>query len=321
MDSLVIYHDNCADGFGAAYAAWCRLGNEAIYYADSYNDVSSPNPKLEGGYPEDDLFHPGNLRQTDVYILDFSFDLETTKHLLEHAKAVVWLDHHKTAFEMWCGSYERGDIYEKPYDPRHYILLNDNKSGAMLAWEYFHPGTPVPKIIRHIDDRDRWQFKMEGSRELHAALMAKRPWILEDEEWQDYDDEMVERLINEGGAILQAHDQHAQAVASESMKCGIRVDQKDGTIWDNWPIAVMQIGLAVNCPYHLASDVGHILAIESDTYGLCWFLRKDGKVNCSLRSNGEYDVSEIAKAFGGGGHRNAAGFVTDLNTLQAWLKP
>ncbi len=27
-----------------------------------------------------------------------------------------------------------------------------------------------------------------------------------------------------------------------------------------------------------------------------------------LRSKGEFDVSEIAKGFGGGGHRNSAGF-------------
>ncbi len=28
----------------------------------------------------------------------------------------------------------------------------------------------------------------------------------------------------------------------------------------------------------------------------------------SLRSRGDFDVSEIAKKFGGGGHKNAAGF-------------
>ena len=46
----------------------------------------------------------------------------------------------------------------------------------------------------------------------------------------------------------------------------------------------------------------------------------DGQAHCSLRSNGDYDVSAIAKAFGGGGHRNAAGFSTDINTLLSWLR-
>ena len=29
MKSLVIYHASCADGFGAAFAAWLKLGDDA----------------------------------------------------------------------------------------------------------------------------------------------------------------------------------------------------------------------------------------------------------------------------------------------------
>lgn len=38
----------------------------------------------------------------------------------------------------------------------------------------------------------------------------------------------------------------------------------------------------------------------------------DGKYRVSLRSNNDVDVSEIATLFGGGGHKQAAGFVSDL---------
>ena len=38
--------------------------------------------------------------------------------------------------------------------------------------------------------------------------------------------------------------------------------------------------------------------------------------NVSLRSVGDYDVSAIAKTFGGGGHRNAAGFEVALDRLK-----
>jgi phosphoesterase RecJ-like protein len=34
----------------------------------------------------------------------------------------------------------------------------------------------------------------------------------------------------------------------------------------------------------------------------------DDMVSVSLRAKGEVDVTEVAKAFHGGGHRNAAGF-------------
>ena len=43
-----------------------------------------------------------------------------------------------------------------------------------------------------------------------------------------------------------------------------------------------------------------------------WFERGDGKIQFSLRSNGDIDVSAIAKIYNGGGHKNAAGFQMTL---------
>ena len=34
--TLVLYHDNCRDGFGAALAAWCRFGDTADYQSVQY---------------------------------------------------------------------------------------------------------------------------------------------------------------------------------------------------------------------------------------------------------------------------------------------
>jgi nanoRNase/pAp phosphatase (c-di-AMP/oligoRNAs hydrolase) len=42
--------------------------------------------------------------------------------------------------------------------------------------------------------------------------------------------------------------------------------------------------------------------------GLTWFERADGMIQFSLRSQGDIDVSEIAKKYLGGGHQHAAGF-------------
>ncbi len=78
-------------------------------------------------------------------------------------------------------------------------------------------------------------------------------------------------------------------------------------------------GLAANAPIH-QSEVGHELANTSGTFGLVWCVGNDNRVRCSLRSNGDYDVSAIARAFGGGGHCNSAGFETDIETLIGWLK-
>ncbi len=48
----------------------------------------------------------------------------------------------------------------------------------------------------------------------------------------------------------------------------------------------------------------HISAVLKET--------KDKKVKVSLRSRGKFNVSAIANSFGGGGHKNAAGYVSEL---------
>ena len=49
-----------------------------------------------------------------------------------------------------------------------------------------------------------------------------------------------------------------------------------------------------------------------------WYVDSAGKVRVSLRSEGDYDVSGIAKRYGGGGHKNAAGFTATLEDIAAW---
>ena len=307
MKPLVIYHANCTDGFGAAFAAWLKLGDEAEYLPMEYGQEIVPTQIADN---------------REVYILDFSFPRHIMEGLFALAKRVVWLDHHKTAFEMWCGvqylDHQDGVHQAIGLNMQHTIILNNFKSGAMLAWEYFHPGTEVPMLIQHIDDRDRWQFKLDGSKELHAALASLKPWTFS--QWDllfHVDGFRLEALKDEGRAVLRAHNQHVQSALKQASSCYIDCCLRDV---DGLLEKVALPGLAVNAPAFLASDLGHELANKSGTFGLVWSMAADGQIHCSLRSNGEYDVSAIAKTFGGGGHRNAAGFSTNIETLLKWLK-
>ena len=308
MKPLVIYHANCTDGFGAAFAAWLKLGDEAEYRACHYNQ---------------ECFQDGEtVHNREVYILDFSFPRDVMDWLFRDAQRVVWLDHHASVFKDYGFSIDRVQTEEDLHiiQAPHVVTLDSNKSGALLAWEYFHPGTEVPMLIQHIDDRDRWQFKLDGSKELHAALNNYKPWsfeqwrgiflcgLFEKETWR-----VPEEFYMEGTAILRAHNQNVQAALKQTVGCKI-------TIHTEQYGCTREIGLAANAPAFLASDLGHELANHSGTFGLVWSMAGDGQIHCSLRSNGEYDVSAIAKAFGGGGHRNAAGFSTDIDTLVSWLK-
>lgn len=336
MKPLVIYHADCIDGYGAAFAAWLKLGDEAEYLPMHYNSAEYN--------PQDRCFVVGKtchyIQDREVYVLDFSFGRQLMDELFSTAKRVVWLDHHKTAFEMWCGM-PPSDTFQSFFDPHddaavaHYILLDNNRSGALLAWEYFHPGTEVPMLIRHIDDRDRWQFKLNGSKELHAALSSYKPWSFE--QWKElidteYDPESMNVRYASGAAILRAQDQHVASMVKQARKCEIQYDRQEQIPqreipWRGGYVKTAGVrvirekfdGLAVNASLH-QSEVGQELANQSGTFGLVWYMDSGTRVRCSLRSNGDYDVSGIARAFGGGGHRNAAGFETDVTTLMGWLR-
>lgn len=298
---LVIYHADCTDGFGAAYAAWLALGDDAEYLPCSYGCARADEMKIEG---------------RRVYILDFSFDKETMQRIFADAGRVVWLDHHKTAFEMWCGGIPSGGRYcEDHAQTGNVIQLDNNKSGALLAWEYFHPHA-VPDLIRHIDDRDRWQFKLEDSKKIHAFLQSIKPWDFG--KWKrlvNAPESVWNGAVLAGEGILRVQDQNVLSMAKNAQRCRIPPVPEE----DNYVAVPVWRGLSVNACLH-QSELGHELANQSGTFGLIWYVGQDGRANCSLRSNGEYDVSAIAKLFGGGGHKNAAGFQTDVQTVLLWLR-
>lgn len=322
MKPLVIYHKYCADGFGAAFAAWLKFGDDAIYLPIQYGTVKDWN-SFRDILPENEFY----VGKVEIYILDFSLPKEVMDTLFEVANRVVWLDHHKTAFEMWCGKYylNVSSRYEADADDKGLILLDNNKSGAMIAWEYFHPEKEIPMLIKHIDDHDRRVFAIEGTKEFQKALWSYAPWSFE--QWftglgllTNYG---VKQCYPEGTAILRAHEANVEAIVKvASRACFIPIVPgaltKDAIFYATEEQKLK--GRAANCPPHLASDVGHQLANQSKTYGLLWYINKEGKCLCSLRSNGDYDVSAIAKAFGGGGHKNAAGFEIDIQTLLEWIK-
>jgi uncharacterized protein len=307
MKPLVIYHDNCTDGFGAAFAAWMKFGEDAEYLPMSYGALTGEmNDKV---------------RDAEVYVLDFSFSKLQMNYLFRYAANIVWLDHHKTAFEMWCPAhgydlFTQGEIVTDSKPIGCHIVLDNNKSGALLAWEFFHPDADVPQFIRNIDDRDRWQFKLEGSKEVHAFLQSIKPWTFE--KWErllSMPEPEWNGAVLAGEGILRVQEQNVQQMAKQARKCCIW--KHCGDVLDERN-EFEENGLAANACLH-QSELGHELANMSGTYGLIWYFNAAGRINCSLRSNGAYDVSAIAKAFGGGGHKNAAGFETDAATLLGWL--
>jgi len=255
---LVIYHGNCTDGFGAAYAAWKLLGDRAEYHAAKYG---APPPNMSG---------------KNVVVLDFSYDNTTTKRLMKEAKSFFIIDHHKSAM------IELHDVTCTRFDMNH--------SGAMLAWKFFHPGKDAPRLIKFIEDRDLWKWEIPYSKEFSAAFDMV-PFDFE--EFSKFeDDSAVDDAIKRGSYILA----YSKTVISKIAKHASS-RQMDG-----------KEVLVVNSP-HWMSEIGNALSPKCD-YALIWYYdHASRQVKVSLRAHHEdADVSEVAKKYGGGGHRKASGF-------------
>jgi len=277
---FVLYHANCSDGLGARYAAWKRFGEaEHIHYlAVQYGE---PLPEI----PDD----------SEVFILDFSYARDVLEALRARVKALVVLDHHKTAQEALEGFPE--------------AIFDMAKSGAVLAWEYFHPEKPVPLLLQYVQDRDLWTWKLKGTKPLGFAL----PFYKDDMQSWDMlasastvsDDHLDEssylgRAVASGTAIQR----YCEAKVEGAVK-GVRIVQYNG--------GDLKCGL-INAT-HLISEIGNEIYTKLDVdFSVSYFFHHEGYAVLSFRSQGDFDVSVLAKALGGGGHRNASGARVDFET-------
>jgi nanoRNase/pAp phosphatase (c-di-AMP/oligoRNAs hydrolase) len=262
----VLYHAHCTDGFGAAFAAWKRFGDNAKYLPVSY---ANPLPNMKNAKA--------------VYILDFSYDKQTLLELKKKADVVV-LDHHKTA--------------EKDLQGLSFAQFDMERSGAMMAWEYFHPEKEVPLMIQYIQDRDLWKFDLKLSKEFHLGI-SSIPQVFE-----VWDVASVDDLTRSGSAILSYQSSLVERIASASV-----VESLDSLY--GHPLGRSYNVVSVNSGV-LESEVGDALLhkFPDAHFALIWYRTKEGKTKVSLRSEkGKTDVSEIAKFFSGGGHPSASGFV------------
>lgn len=264
MNPLVIYHANCTDGFGAAWAAWCSLGNEATYLPVNYGDP----------VPLDDAI------DRDVYVLDFSWSRPLMEKLAVVSKSLVVLDHHSSA---------RDQLEGLPY-----ATFDLGKSGAVLSWEHFHK-KPVPILLRYVEDRDLWKFSLAKSREVSYAL---RSVPLDFKIWSEL---TIESLCRDGEAIVGFVDQQVANMAQNA------VDR----VLDSRVVPVVNVSM-------LYSEVGEYLAQRHPSgMGVYYFDRADGRRQWGLRSRGNVECLSIAQVYGGGGHKQASGFETEIG----WLPP
>lgn len=175
---VVLYHADCADGFGAAWAIWRRFP-EARFIA------------VRHGFPP-----PEGLDGRRIVIVDFTYPRDTLEALAARAADLLVLDHHITAQQALAGL--------------PFARFEEKKSGAVMAWEWAHR-EPAPWLLRYIQDKDLWEWALPDSREVSAAL-ASFPY-----DFGVWSGLTLDRLVVDGRAILRYERELVGKIAASAI--------------------------------------------------------------------------------------------------------
>lgn len=258
-----------------------------IYHANCPDGIMSAivcalaNPGIELCAAKDRINPPppALIDGKEVVIADFSYPLDVIEDIHKRARSLVLLDHHKTA--------------QKALGHLPYCVFESDKSGAQVCWDFFFPGQTQPILLQAVGEADLGKSNLPFTRPL--MVMAE---ILpfEPERWLD--------LMMRVECDLDSQIKDAEAIALWRSEKISRIAEKtflteiDGHIIP-----------AVNSA-DFKSELGRRLCQGSEFAAV--FSGSEGRWYISLRSNpAGLDVSQIAEKFGGGGHRNAAAYISE----------
>lgn len=280
---LIYYHNQCPDG-------WC-----AAWIAKQKYPEAELRPLNHGLSDEQIDVLIAEATHKDVLMLDYSLRTrENNNRLAIVAKSFRILDHHKTAQAVLNGA--------------SYAVFDMERSGAGLAWDYLFGRdsvdvgsrikeakgfidlgwSPRPWVVDYVEARDLWKWDRQPKSREVCAFLGTMPFVKE--AWDALLFLDVGYAAEAGGHVL-ANIQNYVDLTTQNVEYGTLFGHKVGVL---------------NVTYVNTSEIGNKIAKTAD-FSLAWFERKS-VYSFSLRSEGSFDVSEIAKKFGGGGHRNAAGF-------------
>ena len=283
---LCIYHGNCADGFGAACIVRDEYGKEGVEF-------------FAGHYGES----PPDVTSREVLMVDFTYKRPILLEMAKQAKSILILDHHASAEK---------DLIDLPENVT--VNFDMTRSGAMMAWDYFNNYIEAPQLIKHIQDRDLWLFDLPRTEAIQAALFS---YAYDFELWnsfifpkygissmKDSEEVVLKVLYKDGIAIARKHSKDVKELIEAASYRGFLADYEVPML---------------NAPYFYASEAGHELC-KGESFAVTYYDTGTHR-KFSLRSDkvDGVDVSEIAKKYGGGGHKNAAGFAMSLELLDELL--
>lgn len=221
---------------------------------------------------------PPDVRGKHVYVCDFSYPRDVMVRMHAAAASLLVIDHHKSA---------QAELAGLPF-----CVLDMERSGAGLTWDHLGGDRPRPWLVDVVEDRDLWRFRLGDRTRQVSAYLATLPMTFE--AWDELLAQGPEAAAGKGASIQAYIDSYGEKACEHALMKNVA-----GHV-----VPVINI-FYENCSDHLARLCQ---MYPQHAFAASFFLSRNGRWVFSLRSVGEFDVSAIARQFGGGGHRNAAGF-------------
>lgn len=255
------------------YHGGCRDGFCAAWVC--HLALKEHDPEFFTGYYGQE---PPDVAGRDVVLVDFSYPLPQMESLAKSAATLLVLDHHKTA-EAALRDFKADNSR---------VVFDMEQSGAGLAWSNYFDGSDRPFLVRYTEDRDLWRHRLTESKAINSYI-STLPFDFD--AWSEASRMDIAEALR-GGMVVESK---IKQYVAEVRKNARRVTFEGHDV----PI--------VNAPQVDISELLHDLC-QGEAFAMGWWQRSDGEFQYSLRSVGDFDVSELAKRHGGGGHKNAAGF-------------
>lgn len=283
VSTKVFAHGGCVDGMTALTIARQTLGRNNATYEEVY--YGRPFPEFAA-------------RGVNVYILDFCPPIDVLERILKDECANLYVfDHHITAEEMVKDAQWRLKDWDNLF-----IEFDMKRSGAGITADFFYRRN---WWVNYVEDRDLWRWALPNSKVINAFIQSVERTM------DGYDLAMKDHGPEEARVLGMGAERYLEMYVREVVKQSRKVDFAEFT---EIPV--------VNAAFVGISEVVGELAKEA-LFGVGWSQNSDGQLVVSLRSRGEFNVSKLAKRYGGGGHERAAGFTLtpSLNPIPKELRP
>jgi oligoribonuclease NrnB/cAMP/cGMP phosphodiesterase (DHH superfamily) len=223
-----------------------------------------------------------------VFMVDFGLQPFSDMERLQKVSELIWIDHHKSALaDAAKAGFVAGGV------------VKDGRAGCELTWEFLFPEQPIPWAVHLLGRYDVWDHSDEHTLPFQYGMRNAADTLPENQDfWGKVfcGGDFFTKTLNEGSLIIRyekvQNEKFCKTYAFETEFDGIK------GICVNRGLTNSKVFDSVYDPER------HRLMIT-----FCRLKPPAGKWTVSLYSTREdVDCGALAKSFGGGGHKGAAGF-------------